>query len=104
MDTVIDWNDPQLTKAVLLWTGYGKANTPCRNKDSVLQHFGADAARWLSLIEFLADKFYESNASIEAADMQEMWRIAIDDFKKKYHDVPEDVAKAFAWCYTFDNR
>ncbi|MDP1539219.1 MAG: hypothetical protein Q8L72_00995 [Moraxellaceae bacterium] len=104
MVATINWSDPQLMRAVFLWTGYGETNSPRRDKDFMLQNFGEDSERWLAVVESLADEFYESNASFEAADIQEMWRMVIADFKEKYPSVPEDIAKAFAWCFTFDNR
>ena len=58
----------------------------------------------MTAVEALADEFYESDANMKAANTEDMWLMAIDDIKKKYPNVPEDIAQAFAWRYTFDNR
>jgi hypothetical protein len=104
MVKVDNWHDPQLTEAVLVWTGYGESTAPRRDHLLVEQRFGTEAVKWKAVIESLVDEFYESGANFEAADMQEMWRKAISDFKKKHPDAPEEIAKALAWCYTFDYR
>jgi len=104
MVKVDNWQDPQLMEALLIWTGYGESMAPRRDNSMVIQRFGPDAARWIALIESLVDDFYESKANFEAADMPEMWAMAIADFKAKYPEVPEEITKALAWCYTFDYR
>jgi hypothetical protein len=100
----MNWNDPLLAAAVLVWTGYGEANAPRRDKSFVQHRFGDDAAKWMGIVDVLADEFYESNANLRAVDMHGMWDMSIADFREKYPDVPEAVVKALAWCYTFDNR
>lgn len=104
MVKVTNWRDPQLAEAVRAWTGYGESAAPRRDKSLVEQRFGSDAAKWIALIESLVDDFYESKANMEAADLQEMWAMAISDFNRKHPDAPEAITKALAWCYTFDNR
>jgi len=104
MVKVDDWGDPQLIEAVLIWTGYRDRTTPCWDNSLLEQRFGADATRWLTLLESLADDFYASNAKYDAPDLQEMGVVAIRDFMQKHPDAPEEIAEAFAWCYTFDHR
>lgn len=104
MVKVDNWKDPQLVEAFLIWTGYGDSVSPRRDYSIVMQRFGTDAAKWIALMELLADDFYKSKANFESADMQEMWSMAIADFKRIYPEAPDEIAKALAWCYTFDNR
>jgi hypothetical protein len=104
MVQVDNWQDPQLVEAVLVWTGYGKSPAPRRDRLVIEQRFGSNAAKWIAAIESLVDDFYDSKANLEAADLQEMWTMAISDFKEKHHDVPDTIVKALAWCYTFDNK
>lgn len=104
MVEVNDWRNPQLTEAVLVWTGYGESTMPRFDNRLVEQRFGANAAQWLTLIKALADDFYASNAKYSAPDLHEMGTMAMADFMKNHPDAPEDIAKALAWCYTFDYR
>ncbi len=104
MVAVANWQDPGLKEAVLLWTGYGSATSPRRDKSAVQRRFGPDSPKWIALIESIADQFYESKANLEADDLPQMWTMSISDFKKRYPDAPEAITKALAWCYTFDNR
>ncbi|ACX95230.1 hypothetical protein Hneap_0369 [Halothiobacillus neapolitanus c2] len=104
MVKIDDWNDPKLMEAILIWTGYGDSMSPRRDSSMVVQRFGSEATKWISLIELLEDEFYESKANFESANMQEMSAMVIADFRKKYPEVPDEITKALAWCYTFDNR
>ena len=98
------WQDPELTEAILIWTGHGDAASPRRDSSWVELRFSDEGDKWLAIIESLTDDFYDTKANIEAKDISEMWTISIVDFKAKYPDVPDKIAKALAWCYTFDNR
>jgi hypothetical protein len=31
-----------------------------------------------------------------------MGRIAAEEFKSKHRELPDEIAEAFAWCYTYD--
>jgi len=104
MDERMNWQDPLLTKAVLLWTGYGNRTWPRRDKSALERRFGADSAKWIALMESIAHDFYESKAHLEARDLQEMWTMSIADFKKRHPDASDAIAKALAWCYTFDYK
>jgi len=99
-----NWRDPELTEAVLIWSGYGSSNFPRRGNLEVQKRFGPDANKWISTINLLVEYFYETEANMKAEDISDMWSISIADFKAKFPDVPDDITKALAWCYTFDNR
>ena len=62
------------------------------------------ATRLLPLIKALEDDFYRSGASLAADSLSEMTTLAIADFKRIHPELPDEIAKAFAWCYTFDFR
>ncbi len=104
MVKVDDWRNPQLTEAVLMWTGYKDSASPSWDRSRIEERFGADASHWLTLLESLADDFYDSNAKYDAADLQEMSEKAMEDFMKNHPDAPKEIAEALSWCYTFDNR
>ena len=104
MVKVDNWQDPELLEAVLIWTGHGVTISPRRDTSVIERRFGVNAGKWIGLIESLVDEFYKTKANIEAEDLQEMWTIAIADFKELYPDSPDEVSEALAWCYTFDDR
>ena len=96
-------SSPELVEAVRLWTGWGQDIMPNRNDRRVVDRFGEEvAAKLLPLIKALANDFYSSDARLVAADLQEMDKLASEHFKRKHPTVPEEIVKAFAWCYTFD--
>lgn len=103
MVKVNDWKSPLLVEAVLVWTGWGREIRPTRNVSALTNHFGAEvASELLPVIKFIADEFYATDAKYVAADLEEMERMAVTDFKMKYPSVAEEIVKALAWCYTFD--
>ncbi len=78
---------------------------PSQSDQRLLDRFGEDvAAKLLPLIKSLKDDFYSSNAQFVAANMLEMERLASEQFKRKHPTAPDEIVKAFAWCYTFDFR
>ena len=94
---------PQLIEAVRVWTGWGQSMMPSRDDARLAKHFGDEvAAKLLPLIKSLEDDFYSSDARLVAADLQEMEKLASEQFKRKHPTVADEIAKAFAWCYTFD--
>jgi enamine deaminase RidA (YjgF/YER057c/UK114 family) len=96
---------PELPEAVRLWAGWGKSPMPSRDEKRVLDHFGPTIAdQQLRTIKTLESEFYASDANQTAAGMAEMESLSMKHFLDKRPEVPADVAKVFAWCYTFDNR
>ena len=93
----------QLVEAVLLWTGWKREMKPRRDDSTLIDRFGHErAGKLLAVIKSLEDAFYSSDAKYSAANLQEMESISIQQFKEKHPGLPDEVAKAFAWCYTFD--
>lgn len=96
-------SSPQFVKAVQLWTGWRQDMMPNRNDNRVIEYFGEETStKLLPLIKALANDFYSSDARLVAADLQEMEKLASEQFRQKYPTVPDEIVKAFAWCYTFD--
>ena len=102
MEKITSLKDQRLVDAVLLWTGYGRYTTPRRDDAPLVNYFGDAAAGLLSTIETLENDFYASDAKAVAADLPEMEQLSIEQFESKHPDVAREIAKAFAWCYTFD--
>jgi hypothetical protein len=96
-------NSSQLIEAVRVWTGWGRSIAPSRDDARLVNHFGDQvAARLLPLIKSLEKDFYSSDAQLVAANLQEMEKLASEQFKRKHPAVADEIVKAFAWCYTFD--
>ncbi|MDH4098987.1 MAG: hypothetical protein OEV28_00225 [Nitrospirota bacterium] len=96
---------PQLVEAIVVWTGWGRAQMPSRDDARLVDHFGADVAtKLLPIIKALEDDFYSSNARFIASDIAEMEKLAAAQFRQKQPEVAEEIVKAFSWCYTFDFR
>lgn len=94
---------PYLLAAVRAWTGWGKSMLPLRDEAAVKGCMGTEtASRLLPILNALAEDFYSTNARYVVADIAEMGDMAAAEFKAKYPDLPEEIAEAFAWCYTFD--
>jgi hypothetical protein len=96
-------NSPQLVEAVRVWTGWGLSIMPSRDDARLAKQLGNEvAAKLLPVIKSLDEDFYSSDARLVATDLQEMEKLASEQFKRKHPTVAEDIVKAFAWCYTFD--
>ena len=103
MDKVNNLESPLIVEAVLVWTGWGRDVTPCREDSLLINHFGADATvKLLAVIKSLEEDFYSSDARLVAANLQEMEKLASEEFRKKHPTIADEIVKAFAWCYTFD--
>lgn len=78
---------------------------PSRDEGRVVQHFSeADAARLLATIKRLEADFYESDAHLTAANLQEMESLASESFRLKHPSAADEIVKTLAWCYTFDYK
>jgi|SRR5579883_521330 hypothetical protein len=96
-------NSPLLAEAVRIWSGWGACMMPDRDDNRLVARLGNEAAvKLLPIIKELEQEFYASDARLMAADLQEMEKLASEDFKKKYPGISEDIVRALAWCYTFD--
>lgn len=95
----------QISEAVKIWTDWQVGIMPARDDGRVVKHFGPHrASELLPVIKALEDEFDASKARFMAADLAEMARMSIEDFKGQHPELPDDVAEAFAWCYTFDYK
>lgn len=94
---------PNLTEAMLVWTGFGKRPFPCRDESHLVDRFGAEtAAQLLPVLRSLEDDFYASDARHTAEDIQEMGTMSSEQFRKTHPGVAEEIVQALAWCYTYD--
>lgn len=94
-----------LAKAVVLWTGYDSAACPTREDETLSSVFPADEATKLAtIVRALEEDFYKSRAHLTAKNLSEMKDIASLDFRRLHPELPEEIANAFAWCYTFDYK
>ena len=100
-----DIDPDELSRAVVLWTGYESAAFPTRDDAALADMFSPQlAANLLSIVQAIEKEFYRSEAHITAASLSEMGEIASKDFKRQYPELPAVIAEAFAWCYTFDYK
>jgi len=95
--------DELLTRAVVVWTGWGRTPTPARDEGALVDAFGEEVGLELLLrVRALDDDFYRSNANYEAADLAAMGEQAAAEFHVNHPEVGEEGLRAFAWCYTYD--
>jgi hypothetical protein len=91
--------------AVILWTGWKKTPSPLRDNKIVIETFGEKrGGLLLEKIRHLEDDFYKSDANIKASNLAEMGSISSEQFRKLHPDLSAEIARAFAWCYTFDYK
>jgi hypothetical protein len=96
---------PILVEAISLWTGWRKSISPRRDDSAVINHFGSEvASKLLSELRALKKEFYMSDACLAAGNPSEMFKMALEHFKEKHPEMPDEIGQAFAWCYTFDYR
>lgn len=94
-----------LTRAIILWTGWGRTAWPTRDESLLVKEFGpVEASRVLPEIRRLEDDFYSSDASRVAPDLVSMGRQAASEFRSAHPEIGEEAVQAFAWSYTFDFR
>jgi len=103
MGEMTDLNSSKLIEAVRIWTGWGLKMFPDRSDDRVVQHLGRDvASKLLPLIHELNADFHKSDAHSVASTLEEVGRLAAEEFRKKHPSVAEEIVQALAWCYTYD--
>jgi hypothetical protein len=96
---------PLLVEAILLWTGKGYSAFPRYDDSQLINRFGGETtSKLFPIIKSLMDEFYSSDARYTAANLQEMWKMASEHFRKKHPEIPEQIVEAFAWCYTYDYK
>lgn len=94
-----------LSRAVVVWTGWGVAATPQRDESLLIGCFGEElTVELLPLVRELEDCFYSSDARLSAADLQEMSETASAQFRARHPEVEDAAVQALAWCYTYDYK
>lgn len=105
MEKVSTFEASLLSEAVQVWTGWGQHIAPRRDDFALVDHFGSEVAEeLLPLVKTLEDEYYSSDARLTAANILEMKEMSMKDFKRRNPWAPNEVAEAFAWCYTFDYK
>jgi hypothetical protein len=103
MDLMSSSDPSLLAEAVAVWTGWGQKSWPNRDDAALLDRFGAESGTaLLKTLMVLKAEFYSSNAWREAPNLAAVGRTAAEEFKSKHRELPDEIAEAFAWCYTYD--
>ena len=103
MFKITDVDPNLLKKAVLLWTGYRSEPFPCRHQQALSLEFSPrEIKQLMPILNLIENDFYKSKAHVAAPNLMVMGEMAIADFRSMYPNLPEEIAQAFAWCYTFD--
>ena len=100
-----DMDNETVTRAVVVWTGFGSHSSPDRQDDRLVSTFGE--ALGLDLVQRvhqLEDEFYESDARFTVPDTKGMGDKAVADFRARHPELGEEAAEALGWCYTFDYK
>lgn len=93
----------EITRALVVWTGWGVAERPQRDDSAVIHAYGATLGpALLQHIRALEDDFYASDAHVTASNLQAMAEKSTTEFMAKHPELPPEAAYALAWCYSFD--
>jgi hypothetical protein len=91
--------------AIVVWTGWGEAMRPLRDKQLLVNRFGLVKSEEIyPIICKLVEEFYASDARFVVAGLKEMGNAAANQFREKYPELPDDAVRALAWCYTYDYK
>jgi len=103
LEDSLDSDLPELVDAFRIWSGWGQSSWPTRDDSRLRSRLGTDhAERLLLTIKKLEADFYLSNAYLRGTDLAEVEQLAKAEFLGFHPEVPEDIARILAWCYTFD--
>lgn len=101
----MDVRSDDISQAVVLWLGFGRAATPQRDDDAVLNAFGSELGRAvLETVRALESDFYASDARDTAPDLISKGDQAESEFRLRHPDLSEPAVKALGWAYTFDHK
>ncbi|MET7878303.1 hypothetical protein [Micromonospora profundi] len=76
-----------ITRAIVVWTGWGRTPWPDRDEASLVAEFGPDLAPGvLAEVRRLEDEFYSSEASNVAPDLKSMGEQAAAQFRETHGD------------------
>lgn len=105
MDSMINrLGDEFLVWLVRIWTGFGSAASPVRSESMVESRIGDLAAEAMPVLLRLQSEFYSSAAYETAPSLVDAGRQARREFLDRFPGIPEEVADALEWCYTYDCR
>lgn len=94
-----------LTRAVVFWTGWGRATWPDRDDDKLIAEYGDDVGLDLvQAVHRLEDDFYSSNARFTEDNLALMGEHAAAEFRDRHPEIGEDGVQALTWCYTYDYK
>ena len=97
--------EEDLTKAAVLWTGYGTHSWPQRDEAALVREFGdARGHELLVALQSLDADFYRSNAHLSEPDLRAMTVRASEEFRSRHPDASSALVDALAWCYSFDYK
>ena len=103
MDEAVIHDPVLLSRAIVIWTGFGVRSWPKRDDARLVRTFGSSMAdKLLPLLLQFWDDFYASDARIIAPDLQSMGDHAANDFRKVHPELDDAAVEALAWCYTWD--
>lgn len=103
MDEIAQLGADLVREAVLVWTGWKQTPKPVRDDAMLTDRFGEELALELvPLIRRLQSEFYESDAYNRVEELDEMGEEAARRFRALHPELSDEVAEAFAWCYTYD--
>lgn len=96
--------DPRLlSRAIVVWTGWGRASSPRREDAAVIREFGeSESTEILAAIRQLEGDFYESTAALTIPDLVAATDTAAQEFRDQHPGLSEDAVQALAWCYSYD--
>jgi len=95
----------ELSRAIVVWSGWGETSWPARDEARVLDEFGHErAAELIPRIREAKDEFYASDARFLVADLANMAEQAKADFRRGRSDLSDEAVAALAWCYTYDYK
>jgi hypothetical protein len=100
---VVSPSADDISRAIVMWTGYRNEPKPSRDDEHFAMVIGADAARdLLPNIRRMQDEFYESDAYNTVAGLDEMARTAAAEFRGRHPELSDEAIDALAWCYSWD--
>jgi hypothetical protein len=95
----------EVSRAVVVWTGWSRAPRPARDEGRLVEEFGEERAlELLPLVRRLTDDFYSSDAWLTRRTLTEIGAAAAANFRAKHPEVSDEAVEALTWCYTYDYR
>jgi hypothetical protein len=92
-----------VSRAIVVWTGYGQCSKPTRDEARLVDEFGEEAALdVLPIVRQLETDFYTSTAYNTVLGLHAMAERAASEFKGRHPELLDVAAAAFAWCYAYD--